>query len=374
MDKFLHVVSLDVPYPPNYGGVIDIYYKLKALKQLGINVILHCFSYGRAPITHPEKICSQIYYYPRETGFISALSRYPYIVYSRRSPELLCRLREIEAPILFEGLHCCHYLSHPTLKNRQKIVRCCNVEHDYYRRLAKATFRLSKKAYFFVESRRLKRFEPILLHADILLAISLREADYFRVAYPSVETVFIPGFHGFGFSEKSVRGETPFFLFHGNLAVAENEEAALHLISLADRLEAPLIIAGSNPSTTLRKYCTRESVTLQENPSEEQMQKLIQEASAHLLITHQPTGMKLKLLHALYQGNTVIVNPAMVEGTGLEKAVTLAQNDNELVSFANRSLKKAFDEDQRVQRKKILFPRYDDDYNAGLIAKMLWPE
>ena len=28
----LHVVSLQVPFPPDYGGVIDIYYKLKALK------------------------------------------------------------------------------------------------------------------------------------------------------------------------------------------------------------------------------------------------------------------------------------------------------------------------------------------------------
>lgn len=28
-----HVVSLQVPFPPDYGGVIDIYYKLKALKK-----------------------------------------------------------------------------------------------------------------------------------------------------------------------------------------------------------------------------------------------------------------------------------------------------------------------------------------------------
>ena len=37
MNKYLNIVSLNVPYPPNYGGVIDIYYKIKALKAVGVN-------------------------------------------------------------------------------------------------------------------------------------------------------------------------------------------------------------------------------------------------------------------------------------------------------------------------------------------------
>ena len=32
----LHFISMDVPFPPNYGGVIDVFYKLKAFHQLGI--------------------------------------------------------------------------------------------------------------------------------------------------------------------------------------------------------------------------------------------------------------------------------------------------------------------------------------------------
>ena len=48
-DKHLHIVSFDIPYPPNYGGVIDVYYKLKALHRKGVKIILHCFEYpGRA--------------------------------------------------------------------------------------------------------------------------------------------------------------------------------------------------------------------------------------------------------------------------------------------------------------------------------------
>ena len=43
MNKTLHVVALNIPWPANYGGVIDIYYKVKALHECGVKIILHCF-------------------------------------------------------------------------------------------------------------------------------------------------------------------------------------------------------------------------------------------------------------------------------------------------------------------------------------------
>ena len=52
----LHVVSFQVPFPADYGGVIEVFYKLRALKQAGVDVILHCFCYkGRKE----EKILEQ---------------------------------------------------------------------------------------------------------------------------------------------------------------------------------------------------------------------------------------------------------------------------------------------------------------------------
>ena len=46
-EPHLHIVSFDVPWPANYGGVIDVFYKVKALADLGIRLHLHCFEYGR---------------------------------------------------------------------------------------------------------------------------------------------------------------------------------------------------------------------------------------------------------------------------------------------------------------------------------------
>ena len=38
-NKTIHIIVFDVPYPSDYGGIIDVFYKLKALHQLGVNII-----------------------------------------------------------------------------------------------------------------------------------------------------------------------------------------------------------------------------------------------------------------------------------------------------------------------------------------------
>ena len=60
--KTLHVIAFDVPYPANYGGVIDVFYKLKYLHECGVDITLHCFEYGRGEQTELNKYCKKIYY------------------------------------------------------------------------------------------------------------------------------------------------------------------------------------------------------------------------------------------------------------------------------------------------------------------------
>ena len=144
----LHIVSFDIPYPPNYGGVIDVFYKIKALHAAGVKVHLHCFEYHREPAKELDELCEVVHYYPRKTGVVAALSWKPYIVFGRRSDELLKTLCRDDFPILFEGLHSCYYLSHPSLKNRIKIYRESNIEHHYYFHLSKVEKNFFKKIYF----------------------------------------------------------------------------------------------------------------------------------------------------------------------------------------------------------------------------------
>lgn len=65
-DKHLHLVSFDIPYPTNYGGVIDVFFKIKELYKAGIKVHLHSFEYGREHAEELEKWCYSVDYYPRK--------------------------------------------------------------------------------------------------------------------------------------------------------------------------------------------------------------------------------------------------------------------------------------------------------------------
>ena len=193
MSYSLHIVSFNVPYPPDYGGVMDVFYKIKALHDLDVKIKLHCFEYGRKEADALNFVCDEVHYYKREHSFIDFTSKTPYIVKTRKSDELFQRLLADQAPILFEGLHTCYYLDHEELKNRVKAVRMHNVEWDYYRHLSRSESGMWRRFYFYTESIKLKSFEKILSAADHLLPISRNDFDYLNKEYQNV--TYLPAFH-----------------------------------------------------------------------------------------------------------------------------------------------------------------------------------
>jgi len=131
-DKHLHIVSFSIPFPANYGGIIDVFYKLKALHKAGIKIHLHCFQYDRPEATELKTYCESVNYYPRKTGLAAQLALKPYIVESRQSETLLKNLLADDYPVLFEGLHSCYYINNKAFKGRTLIYRESNLEHYYY--------------------------------------------------------------------------------------------------------------------------------------------------------------------------------------------------------------------------------------------------
>ena len=223
-DKHLHIVSFNVPYPPDYGGVIDVFYKIKALHDLGIKIHLHCFNYGRDESPELAAICESVHYYPRKKFYQAIYTSVPYIVGSRQSDELLNNLTNNDYPVLFEGLHTCFYLNHPALKNKIKAVRMHNVEWDYYRSLKEAESNYLIKFYFNLESKKLKKFEDELKNADKIFAISRSDYEYLRQSYETIS--YVSAFHN-NEGITSQPGSGDFILYQGNLSVVENNQAAM---------------------------------------------------------------------------------------------------------------------------------------------------
>ncbi len=367
--KHLHIVSFNVPFPPDYGGIIDIFHKIRSLKNAGVRVILHTFTYERSPAAELEKYCEKVYYYPRKTGWKSQLSFKPYIIYSRRSSELLINLAADPWPVLFEGLHTTYFLDDPLLKEKFRIVRTHNIEHQYYVQLAKSAPKLSDKFFFMLESRRLKRAERILYYADEIAAISPSDKDYFEQKYGN--TFLLNPFHS---NDKVdiLAGRGDYLLYHGNLAVSENVEAALYLIEkVFSKIDFPVIIAGKNPSVSIVNAVRNSSnIRLIASPPEEEMHQLIRNAQVNILVTFQDSGIKLKLIESLFAGRFCVVNTKMVINTGLEELCEIGNTPAELIIRIKQVLNTDFDE-QKIWKRIQGLKEYDNALNAVKLSLLI---
>jgi hypothetical protein len=360
-----------VPYPPDYGGVIDVYYKIKALYDLGVKIHLHCFHYGREQSPELESICASVQYYERKKFYQALYSSVPYIVGSRRSGELLENLSADEHPILFEGLHTCFYLSHPSIKAKIKAVRMHNVEWEYYKSLKEAERNYLIKYYFNIEAKRLKKFEEELKNADRIFAISKSDYEYLRQSYESIE--FVSAFHN-NETVTAKPGKGNFVLYHGNLGVVENNQAALFIVKkIAAELKIPFIIAGKNPTDALKKEVKKYSnIQLIENPSFEKVAELLETAHINFLTTFQNTGIKLKLLNSLYRGRFCLVNSKMVNNTGLESLCVIEDNPNASKRLIEDIMAMEFDIHEINKRKTLLDSHFSNKANAEKIIRSIW--
>ncbi|MDX2000878.1 MAG: mannosyltransferase [Chitinophagales bacterium] len=370
-ERHIHIVAFNVPYPPNYGGVIDVFFKIKALSHLGIKVHLHTFHYGRDKSSELEKLCASVHYYPRQKFYQAIYSSVPYIVGSRQSGDLLAQLSADDHPVLFEGLHTCLYLEHPALAHKLKAVRMHNIEWDYYKSLGKVEVNFFRKFYFFSESRKLKKYEEVLKGANLILAISPNDTTYLKGKFERVH--LLPAFHA-NEQINIKEGGGEYALYHGNLGIQENNQAAIYLCSKVFKgLPQKLVIAGREPLESLTKLVKKlPNIELVANPDDATMQQLIANAHVHVLPTFQATGIKLKLINALFNGRFCLVNRKMVENTGLENLCIIADSAEEMQAEIGQLFNSSMTPAAIESRKRLLQSQFSNQANAQRLAGLIW--
>ena len=364
----VHIVSLDVPFPADYGGAIDIFYRVKALHKLGFDLTLHVFEYGRGKQAELDKF-AKVIYYPRKRSVFQLFGSRPFIVSSRRSKALLANLLHDNSPIIFEGLHTTWYLENEEIQQRLTFVRTHNVEHEYYSGLKKNASFL-KRFYFYQEAKNLKRYQTILAKCKHVLAIQSVDAEYLKKFHSNVHILpaSIPDITGEFLPVKR------YSLFHGNLSVKENESAAIWIIhALKNVIDPtfPLVIAGKNPTKKLQEMCRNEKIELFANPSEKELHKLLQEAQIHVLHTSIAAGVKLKLLACIMSSGQILVNDKMVLGSSLEKFCTIAKDAKEFkidyIGLQNSVLTR----EEFAQRAQFIHANFNNEQNCSLIQKII---
>lgn len=370
MSKHLHIISHDVPWPADYGGVVDIFQTIVWLKKNNISIHLHCFFKERLPAPELNKYCVSVQYYKRKkSGIIS--SNIPYIVKSRSSKALIAQLKKDNYPVLMQGMHSTWPLYKNLSGNRKIFIRTFNTEQVYYDFLATHEKNKLKKLYFKRESNLLKQYERDMASKAPLITLSKKDRIYFAAL--GGDARFIPALLPWQ-EVTSKTGAGGYCLYHGNLSVTENAKAAEWLIGdVFTYTSFPLVIAGKNPSERLKQIIQfNPSVKLVENPADETMQELIENAHIHVLPSFNNTGVKLKLLNALYNGRHCIVNAAAVEGSGLDPVSHICNSATEFRDKINELKDMSFDDTEIQQRRIFLQELYNNEKNAAELISLIY--
>jgi len=372
-ERYLHIITHDVPWPADYGGVVDLFYKIKALHASGVHIYLHCFINKRPAQDELQRYCKEIHYYKRKNDLGHFSFRLPFIVNTRRSDELLRNLNKDNHPVLLEGIHCSYHLYAGLLSNRTVLLRLHNVEFEYYHHLSLHETNPLKRLYYQHESRLLKKYEQQLASKVKIAAVSEQDVELYKTIFHAGDIEHLPVFLPYTTPEcKSGKG--CFCLYHGNLSINENEAAAIWLLqNVFNDLEVPFVIAGKDPSPKLTWMAHQNPHTcLVANPTDKELQDMISKAQINILPSLNNTGVKLKLLNALFNGRHCLVNKAGVNGSGLETICQIAEDADDFKTAVTYLYDIPFADDENVQRKAVLKPLYCNEHNLEKIQHHFW--
>ena len=192
-----------------------------------------------------------------------------------------------------------------------------------------------KKAVLKAQLRAVKKCEnDYIRHCDRVIVFNEKDRKLLKDYYGVTEAEVINTY--FSIPEERT-GEGKDLCFLGAMNREENEEAALRLISLYNRLppsEAELYIIGAKPSEHLQSMGTeRIHITgFVENPDEYMAKAIIA-----VFPLKRGAGIKVKVLNALAMGIPVITTDVGAEAIDEEgKALVLANTDEEILAWIQR--------------------------------------
>lgn len=368
----LHIISFDNPYPPIYGGVIDVFYKLTALHALGYDIYLHCFvDDDIKPSEALKKYTKEVFFYRRkkkQNGY-KMLSIFPFAVRSRYHKDLFANVMNIDAPILFEGQQTTFLASKHNLFGRKVILRLHNLEANYFLGQSKSEENWFKKAAYFAEFLKYRRYQNELTKFDAILALSHFEQEQAKKYNENVE--YVPVFHG-NSNVAELSGFGKYAFYHGDLRLADNRRAVKFLINVFKQIpDYPLLIAsgghGDFVESMIKNVPNISQVEINNNDSSH-LTQLLADAHINVMLSFQESGTKLKLVNALYRSRFCVINKNMVDDENLRSLCIMAETESEFVAAVNALKGKSYDSGKReAVLKKVL----DDAENARKIQSVL---
>lgn len=370
--KRLHIISFDNPFPPNYGGIVEVFYKIKAFHDIGIEIYLHCFV-DSIPLECDalQNITHQVFFYKKNKNPLLFFSNLPFSVRVRDCKKLIENIGKVDAPILCEGHKTTYWVYKNRLSSSENYIRLHNIENLYFDGLANSEHSRFKKIIYGIEAKKYRTYNSVLSNFDKVFALSKFENDVTNNQFKN--SIYIPVFHG---NENVVQleGFGEYALYHGDLRASDNKKSVEFLIDVfKDIKDFNLIIASSSGEQFVTsKIKNRANISFVKIQDFAHLKELFKNAHINFSVSFQKSGTKLKLLNALFNSRFSIINENIIDDEKITSLCEIASSREEFISKINELRKKEYGDYSK--RKEILESYMSDVENARKLAKTIFKD
>lgn len=367
-DKTLHLISFDQPYPPNYGGIIDVFFKLRALHQAGCVIYLHCFSFNGQPNEELNRYAEKVYYYKIKQSPFFIFKKNPLSIASRNGKQLAQNIAKMKAPILFESLKTIDVLRFIEPDFSPIFLRLHNIEKDYFKGIANSETNLLKRILFNLEAYKYKGIEESLNRFQKVFTLSKYENNYVNTR--AKNACFIPVFHG-NTAVKDLSKFGDFALYHGDLRASDNRKVVAYLIELFRDLPYPLKIASSTQQEWVNKQIgDSENIQFVQLVDFKHLLQLFEQAHINISWSFQQSGTKLKVINALFNSRYSIINTNIIDDPVVNDLCISVENTQQLKEAILHYKEMPYE--QYVVRNRVLQKHLCDHSNAERIMNEIF--
>jgi len=330
----LTIIAMEIPYPPIHGGRVDIWRRIEAFKQLGVETQLICWA-AEAPQADDlaqlqDAVCDlQLLDFTGKSvpSFLRRgvdLLQNPLGITSRRVPsqkfsQLTADVKRFEPDLLLiDGIHAADLAQRLSAElETPYVMRSHNIEHQHRDALFKAAVGKQKLPAFLMV-RNLKELEfSTFENALAFFDISIDDLEFWK-EQGFDNGYFLPPLaqleRGIPQAAASASNAEPFdIVFLGNLYTDNNVEGIRWFLTdvvpllQAQKPDLSVLIAGSKPRKSIEDLCDRiDCVELSINP----------ESAAEI-----------------YNSGRVLVNPIAVGGGVSIKSIDMLATYKPIVSL-----------------------------------------
>lgn len=178
-NRILVVVGF-FPYPCYFGGAIDVYGRIEALKELGYVIDMVCTCKvppSQEDMAAIQALTENIYILERKNRITDMVYLQPLQATSRKSLKTVVLDQEYDLVIL-ESESTAPILQNRTLKVSKIALRVHNNESKYFFQLGGSTGNIFKKLYYYIDAIKFKKYSAaIFAKTDRLWFISIDEMN-----------------------------------------------------------------------------------------------------------------------------------------------------------------------------------------------------